>query len=292
MLTADDHEALSQLQLLSAGVVDGITGGRHRSRHRGASVEFKEHRQYVRGDEVRSLDWKLYGKTDRLFIRQYEDESHLRAMVLLDQSGSMAYRGARSLLSKHQFAIRLAACLSTLFIAQQDAVGVATLDTGLRALVPPRSTPGHLQNIFEALVASRPGAETSLATALRQAAAQLRRRGVLILLSDCFDNVDRLLLALQSFRRSGSEVVVFPIWDPDELDFPFHGRTQFRSLEVPADQRTVDANGVRTAYLKRWEEFHERLMQGARRERIDIFACTTDQTYADILRAYLAGRRA
>ena len=123
MLTAQDREAIAQLQLLARGVVEGITAGRHRSPHKGASVEFKEHRQYVRGDEIRSIDWKLFGKTDRLFIRQYEDETNLRSMILLDQSGSMAYRGSRSPLSKHEFAKRLAACVATLFIAQQDSVG-------------------------------------------------------------------------------------------------------------------------------------------------------------------------
>ena len=290
MLTPEDHEALSRLQLLARGVVEGCTGGRHRSSHKGSSVEFKEHRQYVRGDEIRSIDWKLYGKTDRLFIRQYEDETNLRAMLLVDQSGSMAYRGSRAALSKHQFAIRLAACLSTLLVKQQDAVGLATLDSKLQVVIPPRSTAGHLRLIYETLVRSQCAAETSLAAALQQASGQLRRRGVLILISDCFDSVDDLLTALRIYRHSGSEVVVFQIWDRDELEFPFHARTKFRSLENSTKQHLVDPSALRTGYLQRLEAFRTQLGQGLAGERMELVSCTTDQDLGELLTAYL-GRR-
>ncbi|MEO8268289.1 MAG: DUF58 domain-containing protein [Aureliella sp.] len=290
MLSPQDHEALSQLQLLARGVVEGFTGGRHRSPHKGASVEFKEHRQYVRGDEIRSIDWKLFGKTDRLFIRQYEDETNLRAMILVDQSGSMAYRGTRSMVSKHQFAVRLAACLSTLLIKQQDAVGLATLDSKIRAVIPPRSTTSHLRLIYETLVHSRCSAETSLGAALEQASVQLRRRGILILISDCFDSVDSLLAALRTYRHSGSEVVVFQIWDRDELDFPFHARTQFRSLENNAKQHLIDPNALRKGYLERLQAFRQQLSLGLARERMEYVPCVTDQDLGDLLTAYI-GRR-
>lgn len=290
MLSPQDHEAISRLQLLARGVVEGFTGGRHRSPHKGASVEFKEHRQYARGDEIRSIDWKLFGKTDRLFIRQYEDETNLRAMILVDQSGSMAYRGTHATVSKHQFAVRLAACLATLLVKQQDAVGLATLDKQLRDVIPPRSTTSHLRAIYETLVQSQCAAETSLATALRQASAQLRRRGILIFISDCFDSVDELLSALRIYRHSGSEVIVFQIWDRDELDFPFHARTQFRSLENSAKQHLIDPIALRSSYLQRLETFRQQLAQGLTRERIELVSCTTDQDLGELLTAYISRR--
>jgi hypothetical protein len=160
----------------------------------------------------------------------------------------------------------------------------------LRQVVPPRGRPSHLQVIYESLVRSRPGAETQLADALKQAASRLQRRGVLVLISDCFDDVPRMLSALRYFRLTGSEVVVFQIWDPDEIDFPFRSRTQFRSLEAPSQLRLVDPHGLRKAYLQRVAEFRSQLSQGMAQERIELVSCTTDQDYTEILSAYISRR--
>ena len=212
-------------------------------------------------------------------------------MVLLDQSGSMAYCGSRSNnTSKHEFARRLVACLTTLLISQQDAVGLTTFDTEIREVVPARSKVSHLLAIFEALVKSKPGAETALSVTLQQVAEKLKRRGLLILVSDCFDDVNALMKALAYFKHSGSEVVIFQIWDKDELDFPFRQRTQFRSLEAPSNLRLVDPNAIRVAYLKRVEEFQHQMLARSTRERFDLITCTTDQSYAEILSAYIARR--
>ncbi len=175
-------------------------------------------------------------------------------------------------------------------IWQQDAVGVATLDTELRALLPARSRPNHLQAIFEVLIQSAPGGETALHAALQQAASKLKRRGVLVLISDCFDDAQALLTALRYYRHAGSEVLVFQIWDPDELDFPFRSRTEFRSLEQPSRQQMVDPRAVRNAYLKRVQEFRQQLAQGCARDRIDLIECKTSDGYAEILQAYMARR--
>ena len=291
LLTPQDRDAVARLQLLARGVVEGITVGRHRSPHKGASVEFKEHRQYVKGDEIRSIDWKLFGKTDRLYIRQYEDETNLRAMILLDQSGSMAYSGARSAgVSKHDFASRLAACIATLLISQQDSVGLCTFDTDIRELIPARGKVSHLMAIAECLVRSKPGNETQLSATLQRVAQKLKRRGMLIVISDCFDDVEALMKSLAYFRHSGSEVVVFQVWDPDELDFPFGQRTQFRSLESASQQRLVDPQSVRAAYLQRVAEFRRKLTERTAQERIDLISCTTDQSYAELLSNYVARR--
>jgi uncharacterized protein (DUF58 family) len=237
-----------------------------------------------------SIDWKLFGKTDRLFVRQYEDETNLRAMIVLDQSASMTYRGDQAPMSKHQFAVQLAACLATLFIRQQDAVGLGIVDTRLQQVIPPRSTQLQLRAILQALVQSECTAETSLATALVQAAIHLRRRGVLILISDCFDGVEQLRNALRAYRQTHSAVVVFQIWDRDELEFPFRGRTQFRSLEDSAARPTVDARALRESYLQRLQEYQQQLSQTLAAERIELVSCTTNQVVADILSAFLSGR--
>lgn len=290
VLSAQDRDAVAKLQFFARGVVEGLHSGKHHSPHKGASIQFKEHRQYVRGDEIRAIDWKLFGKTDRLYIRQYEDETNLRSLILLDQSGSMAYQGKLSALSKHQFAVRLAACMATLLIAQQDSVGLATFDSNLNTVMPIRGTPQHLYNLLQVLARSSPGSETSLATILGQSVPQLKRRGVLVLISDCFDDVDRLLSALSYFRNSGSEVIVMQVWDRDELDFPFRNRTQFRCLEQLNKRRLVDPIAVRTAYLKQVQAFQHALVDGCGKNRIDLVQCVSDQDYSTLLSSYLAGR--
>lgn len=291
LLSPEDRQALANLQILARGVVEGLSAGRHRSSHQGASVEFKEHRQYVKGDEIRSIDWKLYGKTDRLYIRQYEDETNLRALILLDQSGSMAYCGSRSNgLSKHEYGKRLAACLATLLVSQQDAVGVCTFDTQLREMVPPRSRINHLQAVGQCLIQSKPGGETQLSEVLKELAGRIARRGLLVLISDCFDQVEPLMKALNYFKHHGSEVVIFQIWDQDELDFPFRRRTQFRSLEQSGDMKLVDPAIIRGEYLKRLGEFRDRFAASAAQNHIELMSCVTSQTYTQVLTHYMALR--
>lgn len=293
LLTPQDRDAVARLQLFARGVVEGITVGHHRSPHKGASVEFKEHRQYVKGDEIRSIDWKLFGKTDRFYIRQYEEETNLRAMILLDQSGSMNYCGTRaSGVSKHIFATRLAACLATLLISQQDSVGLCTFDTAVRKMIPARGKVNHLLALSECLVRSQPGNETQLGPVLKQVAEKLKRRGMLILISDCFDDLESLMKSLAFFRHSGNEVLVFQVWDRDELDFPFGQRTQFRSLETASHQRLVDPNAIRNEYLKRVAEFRRSLAARSAKERIDLIHCTSDQSYSELLSNYIAKRAA
>lgn len=289
-LSVSEHEAVSQLQFLARGVVEGLTAGKHRSPLKGSSVEFKEHREYVRGDEIKSIDWKLFGKTDRLFIRQYEDETNLQAMILLDQSGSMGYQGQQSSTSKLEFGKKLAASLATLLVFQHDAAGLATIDTELRSVIPPRSSPNHLQKVFTTLAQSKPGGETSLAQALQQASAKLRRRGLLVLISDCFDKVPDLMSALNYYRHRNNEVIVFQVWDPDELEFPFRNRTEFRSLE-DTGQRLVDPQGLRKSYLAKVAEFRAQLETETAKSRIDFLSCVSNQDCGEVLRQLLMNRQ-
>lgn len=291
VLSAEDRDKVSQLQLYARSVVDGITVGKHRSPHKGFSAEFKEHRPYVLGDEIRSIDWKLFGKTDRLFIRQYEEETNLRCTILVDQSGSMSYRGAADgAISKHEYAIRLAASLAYLLIAQQDAVGMGLIDSDLKSYIPPRGRPSHLQALIAAMAASKCTEETKLADVLQKVAPRVRGRGIVVLISDCFDNVEALVNALSFYRLARSEVVVFQVWDRDELEFPFRQRTEFRNLEQHSHRKMIDPNALRRAYLEKVASFKAELEKGCAKNRIDLVQCVTDQSHASVLTNYIASR--
>ncbi|GDX90303.1 MAG: DUF58 domain-containing protein [Planctomyces sp.] len=292
VLSAGDVSRLSGLQLLAKQVVEGFASGLHRSPHKGFSVEFREHRPYVPGDDLRTIDWKLFGKTDRLYIREYEEETNVRCTLLVDCSGSMGYRGTRSDgLSKHDYAIRTAACLSWLMLQQQDSVGLVTFDTAIRRYIPPRARPRHLKHIMTELAAQQPGAETSLADVFHQIASRIQRRGLVMILSDLFGDVDQLMKALAHFRHARHEVIIFQIWDPDELDFPFRQWTQFASLENSAQRHLVDPAQLRKAYLQKLQEYRDQLTRGCSRNRITLVPLVTNQPTADALAAWLAIRR-
>lgn len=292
VLSAQDIGKFTNLQVLARQVVEGFCSGLHKSPHKGFSVEFKEHRQYVAGDDIRDVDWKLYGKTDRLFIREYEEETNLRATILLDSSGSMRYSGSRSNgLTKHQYAVRAAACLSYLLLQQQDSVGLVTFDTKVRSYIPPRARPKHLQAIIKRLDQTQPGGETELGDVFHEMVSKIHRRGMVVIISDLFGDVDRLLKALAHFRHANHEIFIFQIWDPDELDFPFRQWTQFASLEDTSKRHLVDPAQIRRAYLEKLKQFQEQLSNGCNRHRIHLVPMSTDQPYADALAAYLAVRR-
>jgi uncharacterized protein (DUF58 family) len=291
-LTPQDLSRISQLQLFARGVVEGVRGGIHRSRHLGASIEFKEHRPYVPGDDVGSIDWKLFGKTDRLYIRQYEDETNLRCTLLVDQSGSMKYRNARSgRPSKHEYAMRLAACLAYLFVSQKDAVGLATFDTQIRAYLEPRSQPNHLQLLMEALTESKPGGETDLGLVIEGLLQRSKRRGILFLISDCFGDIPQLCKSLALLRSNHQEVVVFQVMDDDEWDFPFQQRTLFRSLEVESLNQVVDPEAIRKSYLQKMEADQQALALGCRQPGIEPISTRTSRSYSELLSQYLGQQR-
>lgn len=292
VLSAGDVGRLGSLQLLAKQVVEGFASGLHRSPHKGFSVEFREHRPYVPGDDLRTIDWKLFGKTDRLYIREYEEETNVRCTILVDCSGSMGYRGTRSDgLSKHEYAIRAAACLSWLMLQQQDSVGLVTFDTAIRRYIPPRARPRHLKHILSELSSQQPGAETQLADVFHQIASRIHRRGLVMILSDLFGDVDQLMKALAHFRHARHEVAIFQIWDPDELDFPFRQWTQFASLENSSHRHLVDPAQLRKAYLQKLQEYREQLTRGCSRNRITLVPLVTNQPPADALAAWLAIRR-
>ncbi|MCC5830879.1 MAG: DUF58 domain-containing protein [Phycisphaeraceae bacterium] len=289
-LTPLDLQRIGSLQVLARLVVEGYCTGLHRSPHKGSSVEFKQHRQYVPGDDPRYIDWKAYAKTDRVYIREYEEETNLRATMIVDQSGSMGYEGSGGM-SKLQYASRLAACLGYLLLQQADAVGLVTFDTKVRKRIPPRSRPGHLRVVLDELQKSRPRGETDLGTVLHDLAELLPRRGMLILISDAFGDVANILSALAHLRHARHEVILLQIWDRDELEFPFRQWTRFDSMEQSGVHHLVDPAMLRRGYMEKLAAFREELTMGCRRHRVDLVPLVTDEPYAEALGKYLATRR-
>ncbi len=204
----------------------------------------------------------------------------------------MAYSGARSQgLTKHEYAVRTAACLTYLMLQQQDSVGLVTFDKKVRRYIPPRARPKHLQAILNELEKQNPKHETELGDVFHEMVAKLHRRGLLMIISDLFGDVEQLMKSLAHFRHANHEIVIFQIWDPDELDFPFRQWTQFASLEASNNRHLVDPAQLRNAYLEKLNQFREQLANGCNRHRISLIPMTTDQPFADSLAAYLALRR-
>lgn len=296
----DRAEALG---LFAAGVVDGYMAGDHRSPMRGFSIEFTEHREYVPGDDPRRLDWKVLGRTDRLMLKQYEQETNVVCHVLLDGSGSMAYRSADgpaakghppAALSKFDYGRTLAACLAYLVLRQRDAVSVAVFDTALRDVVPRTGNLASLGTILGTLAAAKPAQRTGIGTVLRAFAAPLRKRGIVLVVSDLFDDEPPVLAALDRLRFAGHEVVLFHTLDPYEVTFPFAGNVEFDDLEPPgspdAGPLRTTPREVRQSYLDQMTAFRDRLRLGCQRNGTHLVAVNTGEPLADVLGNYLAAR--
>ncbi|MCM8535390.1 MAG: DUF58 domain-containing protein [Lentisphaeraceae bacterium] len=286
-LTAKDVQTVSNLQILARQVVEGFCTGLHRSPNKGYSVEFRQHRQYVHGDEIRHLDWKVYGKSDRFYIREYEEETNLRGTLLVDASGSMDY--ASEGISKLFYATRLAACLAHLMLQQADGVGLVTFDKKVRKFIPARSTAKHLSVCFDALESTKAGGETELSKVFKELVPKLQRRGLLVIISDCFADVPSLLKSLAHFRHAHHEIIIFQVWDRAELDFPFDRWTRFESMEDEAFH-LIDPAHVKKNYMKRLEEFREQLTKGCHRHKVDLVPVVTDEPFAEALAKYLTLR--
>jgi uncharacterized protein (DUF58 family) len=275
--------------MVARTVVEGFLTGVHKSPYKGFSVEFAEHRQYYPGDEIRHIDWRAYGKTDRYYIKEYEEETNLKAHLLVDASGSMGYRGAGS--SKFEYAQYVAASLAYLMLHQLDAVGLTLHDTKVREMIPPRANSKHLLNLINTLEKSKPGGETSMAPIWHNLAGQIKRRGMVVILSDCFDQLGPLMQALRHFRHKQHEVLLFHILAPEEIEFPFRKWTQFRNLEVAGHKLLVDPQRLRKEYLKNFQEFCGQLRRQVGEMQIDYHLMRTDQPVEQALGIYLTKRQ-
>jgi uncharacterized protein (DUF58 family) len=222
--------SIANLSLRARWVVEGLMSGVHKSRAKGFSVEFEEHREYSPGDEIRRIDWKAFGKFDRYFIKEYEDETNLRAYLLLDASASMNY--ASDGITKFDYACTLTASLAYLILKQQDAAGVVTFSDRIEAFIPPRAKRDYLAQILHALENRGPGGETKVGKILDDIAGQVKRRGLIVLVSDLLDEPAEILKGLRQFRFKGNDVIVFHLLDPAELELPFDGNVLFEDLEL------------------------------------------------------------
>jgi uncharacterized protein (DUF58 family) len=280
------------LTLMARNVVEGFLSGVHRSPFKGFSVEFAEHRQYTPGDEIRHIDWRAYGKTDRYYIKEYEEETNLKAYLLVDASGSMGFKGKGKHPTKFQYAQYVAASLAYLMLHQLDAVGLITHDTKVRSIVPPKASPKHLLNVLRTLEQTKPGGETGMATIWHELAAHyLKRRGMVIILSDFFDDIDALTKALRHLRHRNHEVILFHILAPEEIDFPYGKLTQFRNLENLSERIRVDCRRLREEYLKNFNIFCEQLRRRVGNMMIDYHLLRTDQPVDRALGIYLSRRQ-
>ena len=288
---------IGRLELIARGIVEGFVSGRHKSPYKGFSVEFAEHRQYVPGDDIRDLDWRVYGKSDRYYIKQFIEETNLRCTILLDASGSMRYAGTAAAkhdgkpLSKFQYGQFLAASLTHLMLHQQDAVGLVTFDTAVRRYIPSRSRVSHMRAILEELASTAPGAETNLAPIFHDIAERAHRRGLVVIISDLFDDPAAILSALHHFRYRKHEVLVLHVMAQEELTFPFESWSDFRDLETRDGKIQLDPQSVRAAYLEEINRFIRDLETGCGQMKIDYVQMSTAQPFDVALAQYLAARR-
>ncbi len=289
ILHAEDITSLQSLQLFARTVVEGFTTGQHASPHKGFSVEFRQHRPYVQGDEIRRLDWKIFGRTDRFYIREFDEETNLRATIVLDASGSMGYRGQKGVL-KFDYARKLAASLAYLLMSQQDAVGLITFDSKVRDVIPCRTKITHLHMMLETMVKTEPGKDTSLAPVLESLAQRLKRRGLVILISDFFDDPTALLRSIGVLRKKGHEIIALQLWDRDEIDFPFGNWARFENLENDDDFLLLDPATIRQRYIEVQQNFAAQLKDGFRKHQVDYLSLPTDESHSAALRSYLALR--
>jgi uncharacterized protein (DUF58 family) len=276
------------LTLFARGIVEGALAGIHRSPFKGFSVEFAEHRPYSPGDEVRRIDWRTYGKTDRYYVKEFEDETNLTAYIVVDASGSMRYRG-RADLSKFEVARRVAASLSYLLLAQLDAVGLIVHDSAIRTQIPPKASSKQLLGVLRALESAEAGGETSLAAVWDAVATRhLTRRGLVVLISDGFDSVNRLRSALRHLRHRGHDILFVHVLAREEIDFPFTKPTKFRDFEAPT--RVVPADAAREIYRRNFATWDDGLRKALAEVRADRIAITTDEPIDRALGDYLARR--
>ena len=280
---------VARLDLRARFIVEGFLAGLHASPYHGFSVEFSEHRKYVPGDDIRDIDWGVYARTDKYYLRKYEAETNVTGYLVMDLSASMAYT-YRQQLTKFEYAICLAAALGYLMIHQQDPVGLVAFDTGIRTALPPRSKRTQLGNILGLLAGLKPSGRTDVATCLHQVAAMIRSRGLVMLFSDLLTDPEPVMQGLHHLRHRGHEVIVFHILDEAEVHFPFEGVIEFRDVEEER-KLTLDAKGMRSDYLQALGEFRERYRTECARANIDYVPIDTSVSFDKALLEYLLSRR-
>ena len=281
---------IKNLELIAKFIVEGFLVGLHKSPYHGFSVEFSEHRQYMPGDNIRDIDWKVYGRTNRFYIKQYEEETNLKAYLILDISGSMGY--ASNKISKIQYATYLAAALSYLLIKQRDAVGLATFSDKIHRFLPPKSTSGYLQFILKELNEIKLERQTTnVSETLHELAEKIKRRGLIILLTEfLYEEPEKILQGLKHFRHYDHEILVFNILDPQEKLFDFKQDVTFVDMETGEKVKTQPFF-LRERYRQRIDEFYDTLQKECRNFQIDFQNLLTDEPFDRALIRYMLKRK-
>jgi uncharacterized protein (DUF58 family) len=288
-LQPDVVAKLANMELVARLVVEGFITGLHKSPYHGFSVEFAEHRQYMPGDEVRHIDWKIYAKTDRYYIKQFEEETNLKTYIILDASKSMSYSSGGKL-SKLEYASYIAAALSQLMMQQRDAVGLTIYDEAVRTFMPPHATKSYLKEILRQLELIRPTMKTSTATALHTIADRIKRRGLVIILSDLFDDPASVLTGLRHFRHKKNEVIVMQVLDPLERTFAFGQDAVFKDLETEEEIVTKPWH-IKKAYQQEMQKFLDTYKRECREHAIDYVLLDTSTPFDIALTEYLHKRQ-
>ena len=280
---------LSRLDLIARNVVEGYITGLHKSPYHGFSTEFAEHRQYMAGDSLRFLDWKVYGRTDRMYVKRFEEETNLKSHIILDVSGSMGFRNQGSV-TKLRYGNMLTAALAFLMIRQRDSVGLVTFSDSLKSYVPPRSIQSQLKEIIKVLSSTEPAGTTITGNILHTLAERLSVRGLVIFISDLIIDPDELIHGLKHFRHNGHEVLVFHILDPMELSFDYQGETRFKDLETD-EKITTQPWHIREKYLALFNAQLSSMVHAMHDISVDYARLTTDIPFDRALTEYLSKRR-
>jgi uncharacterized protein (DUF58 family) len=288
-LTPESMRKIEALVVRSRYVVEGFRAGTHASPLKGASVEFADHRQYVQGDNLRSIDWKVFGRTERHYVKRYEEETSLRTQIVIDISGSMNYASPGQC-TKYQYACRVSAALAYLITKQQDAVGLTLFDEKIQQQIPARSGSRHLRLIIERLAAATPQGRTNTGEALHALAEMIGRRGLIVVLSDLFDDAHAIFQAIAHFRKKMHDVILLQILDPWELELPMSRLAEFIDLET-GDKLEIDPALARTAYKAELQKDIDIARERCAMLNVDYRLVSTAQPYDDFIQQYLADRR-
>ena len=279
---------LKGMELRARMVVEGFIAGLHKSPYHGFSVEFAEHRQYMPGDNIRDIDWKVFAKSDRYYIKQYEEETNLKGYLLLDCSKSMAYHSG-SEISKLDYAGMLSGALSFMMLRQRDAVGLVTFDERIRRYIPPRSKSGHLHVLLNEIANQSPSDTTDISKTLHEMAERIKRRGLIVLMSDLLDEPEKIISGLKHFRYNNHEVIVFHILDPRERDFAFPREAIFKDMETGEELTTLPYQ-IKKDFANQVSAFSEEIATACRQSNIDYFPIDTSMPFDKALYAFLSKR--
>lgn len=278
---------LKGMELKARMVVEGFIAGLHKSPYHGFSVEFAEHRQYMPGDNIRDIDWKVFAKSDRFYIKQYEEETNLKAYLLLDCSASMGYSSGGTV--KLDYGSLLISALSFLMLKQRDAVGLVTFDEKIRHYIPPRSRTGHIHVLLQELANQQASDKTDIASALHEMAERISRRGLVVICSDLLDDPDKIISGLKHFRHKKHEVILFHILDPRERDFAFPQEAVFKDLETGEELTTLPWQ-IKKHFKEATEAFSARIASECRQSKIDYHLIDSSEPFDKALYAFLAKR--